>query len=75
MNNKMNTYLIPVVDNDYNPFIIKVIAKGYKEAQDKIMKKFYEDYDWDLCVDWDDFIQQVINKDWNIGEISDKDDF
>ena len=39
------------------------------------MKKFYEDYDWDLCVDWDDFIQQVINKDWNIGEISDKDDF
>lgn len=71
----MNTYLIPVVDNDYNPFIIKVVAKGYKEAQDKIMTKFYEDYDWDLCVDWDDFIQQVINKDWNIGEISDKDDF
>ena len=71
----MNTYLIPVVDNDYNPFIIKVVGKGYKEAQEKIMKKFYEDYDWDLCVDWDDFIQQVINKDWNIGEISDKDDF
>ena len=71
----MNTYLIPVVDNDYNPFIIKVIAKGYKEAQDKIMKKFYEDYDWDLCVDRDDVIKQVINKAWNKGEISDKDDF
>ena len=71
----MNTYLVPVVASDYIPFIIKVVAKGYKEAQEKIMKKFYEDYDWDLCVDWEDFMQQVIDKDWNIGEISDKDDF
>ena len=40
----MNTYLLPVVDNEYKPFIIKVIAKGYKEAQDKFIKKFYEDF-------------------------------
>ena len=71
----MNTYLIPVVDSDYNPFIIKVVAKGYKEAQEKIMLKFYEDFDWDLCTDWEDFNNLVIDKDWAIGEISDKDDF
>ena len=39
------------------------------------MKKFYEDYNWDLFVDWEDFMQQVTDKEWNIGEISDKDDF
>lgn len=71
----MNTYLIPVVDDENEPFILKVVAKGYHEAQEKIMNKFYEDYDWDLFTDWDDFIDYVISRDWNIGEISDKDDF
>ena len=71
----MNTYLIPVVDDDYNPFIIKVVAKGYKEAQEKIMKKFYEDYEWDYADDWDDLLKQAEGRDWGIGEISDKDDF
>lgn len=71
----MNTYLVPVVDDENEPFILKVVAKGYHEAQEKIMNKFYEDYDWDLFTDWDDFIDYVISRDWNIGEISDKDDF
>jgi hypothetical protein len=39
------------------------------------MLKFYEDFDWDLCTDWEDFNNLVIDKDWAIGEISDKDDF
>lgn len=71
----MNTYLVPVVDDEYEPFILKVVAKGYHEAQEKIMNKFYEDYDWDLFTDWDDFMDYVISHNWNIGEISDKDDF
>lgn len=71
----MNTYLIPVVKGTDDPFIIKVIAKGYKEAQEKIMKKFYEDYDFDLITDWDDFINYAVDNEWGIGEISDKDDF
>jgi len=71
----MNTYLLPVVDDDYNPFIMKVIANGYNEAKDKFIKKFYEDFEWDYSNDWDDLIKQAIDRDWNIGEISDKDDF
>ena len=71
----MNTYLLPVVDDDYNPFIMKVIAKGYNEAKDKFIKKFYEDFEWDYSDDWDALIKQAIDRDWNIGEISDKDDF
>ena len=71
----MNTYLLPVVDDDYNPFIMKVIAKGYNEAKDKFIKKFYEDFEWDYSDDWDALIKQAIDCDWNIGEISDKDDF
>ena len=71
----MNTYLLPVVDDDYNPFIMKVIAKGYNEAKDMFIKKFYEDFEWDYSDDWDDLIKQAIDRDWNIGEISDKDDF
>ena len=47
----MNTYLVPLVEGVKDPFIIKVIAKGYKEAQEKIMKKFYDDYDFELITD------------------------
>lgn len=71
----MNTYLVPVVDNDNTPFIIKVIAPGYLEAKEKLMKKFYDNYDWDLFTDWDDFMEYTLDQGWNIGEISDKDDF
>ena len=71
----MNTYLIPVVEGVKDPFIIKVIAKGYKEAQEKIMKKFYEDYDFELITDWAEFIEYANNNEWGIGEISDTDDF
>ena len=71
----MNTYLLPVVDDEYRPFIIKVIAKGYREAQDKFIKKFYEDYGWDYCDDWDELLKYAESVDWGIGEISDKDDF
>ncbi|MBR2248719.1 MAG: hypothetical protein IJ880_17185 [Bacilli bacterium] len=71
----MNTYLLPVVDDDYNPFIMKVVAKGYNEAKDMFIKKFYEDFEWDYSDDWDDLVKQAIDRDWNIGEISDKDDF
>ena len=71
----MNTYLLPVVDNEYKHFIIKVIAKGYKEAQDKFIKKFYEDFDWDYCDDWEELLKYAESIDWGIGEISDKDDF
>jgi hypothetical protein len=71
----MNTYLIPVVKGVEDPFIIKVIAKGYKEAQEKIMKKFYEDYDFELITDLAEFIEYANNNEWGIGEISDKDDF
>ena len=53
----MNTYLLPVVDNEYKPFIVKVIDKGYKEAQDKFIKKFYEDFDWDYCDDWEELLK------------------
>jgi hypothetical protein len=71
----MNTYLVPIVDSDYNPFILKVIAVGYNEAKDKIMQTFYEDFEWELFTDWDEFVDDLIQHDWNIGEISDKDDF
>lgn len=72
----MNTYLLPVVDDEHYPFIIKVVARSYHEAQDKFMKFFYDHYDWELLVDWDDFLQYASGeKNWGIGEISDKDDF
>lgn len=71
----MNTYLLPVVDDEYIPFIMKVVANGYSDAKDKFIKKFYEDYEWDYADDWDDLLKQAENRDWGIGEISDKDDF
>jgi hypothetical protein len=71
----MNTYLIPVVKGAGTPYIIKIVAKGYKEAQDKLMKKFYDDEDFELFTDWDEFLDYACEKDWGIGEISDKDDF
>ena len=71
----MNTYLIPVVEGVKDPFIIKVIAKGYKEAQEKLMKKFYEDEDFELFTDWNEFLDFAYENGWGIGEISDKDDF
>jgi len=71
----MNTYLLPVVDDEYIPFIMKVVANGYSDAKDKFIKKFYDDYEWDYADDWDDLLKQAEARDWNIGEISDKDDF
>jgi hypothetical protein len=71
----MNTYLLPVVDDEYIPFIMKVVAKGYTDAQDKFIKKFYDDFEWDYADDWDDLLKQAEGRDWAIGEISDKDDF
>ena len=71
----MNTYLLPVVDDEYIPFIMKVVAKGYTDAQDKFIKKFYDDFEWDYADDWDDLLKQAESRDWAIGEISDKDDF
>ena len=71
----MNTYLLPVVDDEYIPFIIKVVANSYNDAKDKFIKKFYEDYEWDYADDWDDLLKQAEERDWGIGEISDKDDF
>jgi len=72
----MNTYLLPVVDDEYYPFIVKVVARSFQEAKDKFMKLFYDRFDWELFVDWDDFLQYACEeKNWGIGEISDKDDF
>ena len=71
----MNTYLLPVVDDEYIPFIMKVVANGYTDAQDKFIKKFYDDFEWDYADDWDDLLKQAEGRDWAIGEISDKDDF
>jgi hypothetical protein len=71
----MNTYLLPVVNDEYIPFIMKVVAKGYTDAQDKFIKKFYDDFEWDYADDWDDLLKQAEGRDWAIGEISDKDDF
>ena len=71
----MNTYLLPVVDDEYIPFIMKVVANGYTDAQDKFIKKFYDDFEWDYADDWDDLLKQAESRDWAIGEISDKDDF
>lgn len=72
----MSTYLLPVVDDEYSPFIVKVVARSYTDAKEKFMKFFYDHYDWELLVDWDDFLQYACEeKNWGIGEISDKDDF
>ena len=55
----MNTYLIPVYNEDENEvYIEKVQSRNLEEAKDRIMNKYLDSEDEDPC-DFSDFLEDV----------------
>lgn len=55
----MNTYLIPIYDDNIPDCIInKYIARSFEDCKDKIMSDYSNKYDLDFN-DWDDFCYKI----------------
>ena len=70
----MNKYIIPVCDLvDANIWIDRYFARSISDCQEKIMRKFSEEYDEDFT-DYREFLD-IMDKKYNysIGEIIDID--
>lgn len=70
----MNKYIIPVCDLvDANIWIDRYFARSISDCQEKIMRKFSEEYDEDFT-DYREFLD-IMDKKYNysIGEIIDTD--
>lgn len=70
----MDTYLIPVYTGN-ELFIKSVRGRNFADAKNKIMSTFTQDYDLDLPIDWEDFIEILDQSNILIGEISSIEEF
>lgn len=68
------TYLLPCYQEG-DCWIESVNAKSLKDAEDKFIDKFYNEYDFDLADDWNNFIKLLGDADIVIGTIQDIDEF
>ncbi len=68
----MNKYIIPVCDIQAGSVQnIVLVAKGLTSAQDKLMSKLCDQYNWDNPYDYKEFVEFADSEDVIIGEITD----
>lgn len=67
--NKYVTYVCDI-DNSYNQREI-LIANSQNQAEEKLMERLCDRYDWDNPYDYDEFIKMADNYNVIIGDIID----
>ena len=68
----MNRYIIPICIFDKSKiYNILVNARSYNDCKEKIMYKLIEEFDLPDIDDYDDFINELYNRNILIGEIKD----
>lgn len=70
----MNTYII-AYSNSNECWLESVKAKSYKEAQDKFIEKAINDWDVEVPLDWDDYVENLKINEVNVSEIKDIDEY
>lgn len=68
----MNRYIIPICIYDKSKiYNMLVNARSYNDCKEKIMYKLIEEFDLPNIDDYDDFIDELYNRNILIGEIKD----
>lgn len=68
----MNRYIIPICIFDKSKiYNMLVNARSYNDCKEKVMYKLIEEFDLPDIDDYDDFIDELYNKNILIGEIKD----
>lgn len=70
----MDTYLVPI-SSEKGVEIKSVRARNFNDAQNKIMSLLTQEYDLDLPIDWEDFMDILDKSNILIGEISSIEEF
>lgn len=68
----MNTYLVSIADIEANEtWIQKINARSLEECKEKLIEYLSTEYEIDFSLDWNEFISEISDNGFLIGEITD----